>query len=242
MSNTTVAGACTDRSLGVNYTAADAAAAALTEKQTCNTYTTKEKCIAQVQCMWRNEGDYCFCTFDGCSCSNPVGAWNGSATFSRTSMAMVLFPTFSLIICVCAAGFSYVYRKRVTRALIAICPGSVIEKLSYKDTLDVEEKIPEVVTEMPEDSDEEGADPTKKSDKKKKKKDKRQEKREYRGEWMLTVVVERAQNLPRLDSTFRDPSLIGYSGQRCRARARIGDCPQKREHGGVVPFAPTEGA
>ena len=213
-------GRCTDRSIGVNFTAAEEAAAIAANLQSCNTYAEQYKCVAQKRCMWRLSSDQCFCTFDGCSCASPVGIWNQSAPWPRTSMALVMFPTFILLICVCSSAFGYIYRKRVSKILIMICPGSVINRLSYQSVLEQVEKAPEVTTEPPEDSDEETEDAkkgnTKTGEKKKKKqksrKDKEREKREYRGDWMLTVIVERAQHLPRLDSTLRDPSLIGYSG------------------------------
>jgi hypothetical protein len=211
-------GQCTDRILGLNFTYAEAAAALAANLATCNSIAERGKCLAQKRCMWRLDSDNCFCTFDGCSCASPVGVWNQSAAWPRQSMALVLMPSFALVICVCCSAGGYIYRRKVSKLLVAICPDSVINKLSYKSVLETEvEKVPVVKTEPPEDSDEEEEDGKHASgDKKKKKKktrrQKQQELKEYRGDWMLTVTIERAQHLPRLDSTLRDPSLIGYAG------------------------------
>jgi hypothetical protein len=202
-------GRCTDRLISGNFTLADSAAAELANLQICNTYNTRYKCIAQKQCMWKEAGDSCACTFDGCSCADPVGVWNQSAPWPRESMLFVVTPLCTFSLCACMSMIGLIYRHKLSKIIVSICPVYITSKLSFKDNLDVEKEIPEVKTERPSDSDEE-ANPSER--KKKKKIDKRQEKRDYRGNWMLTVTVERAQHLPRLDSSLRDPSLIGFSG------------------------------
>jgi hypothetical protein len=146
-------------------------------------------------------------------------------------MVLVLAPTCTLAACVTLSLIGYFYKKQVAIILVKICPAKIMEKLAIKDNMDAVEEAPKVTTEEPSDSDEEAGhghndhgkaklegDPAakahadKKKKKKKKKIDKKQAAADYRGDWMLTVVVERAQNLPCLDASLRDPRLIGNSG------------------------------
>jgi hypothetical protein len=207
-------GRCTDRSYGPEFTAADAAAAAKDTGLVCNTFIVKVRCIPNKQCMWLASGDMCACTFDGCSCASPIPDRN--QTITALSMALVLGPTCTLFVCAIFSALGFVHRERVSRALMAICPPSIMAKLEVKDTLDEQEPVPQVTTEEPSDSEAEreaaaaaGVPPP---ERRKRKVDRHQERREYRGTWMLTVFVERAQHLPCLDTSYRDPHLVGATG------------------------------
>jgi hypothetical protein len=138
-------------------------------------------------------------------------------------MIYILGPTFTVVVCALSATIGYLYRERMLRILVAICPPSVLAKFKEEDQLDVPPRVPRVTAELPSDSDDDeaaamglgqgGDDPhAPKKRKRKKKADRKQERREYRGTFLFTVFVDRARHLPRLDHPIRDPHLLGSSG------------------------------
>jgi hypothetical protein len=239
MSLTSSDARCTDRVIGKNFTAEDAAEAQRNNPFVCNIFLSKEKCVKQINCAWKENGDTCACTFEGCSCDSPVATSNSD--FPALTMVLVVAPTCSLVVCVTLSLIGYFFRERISKILVKICPAKIMKKLEVKDNMDAVEEAPKVTTAVPSDSDEEeGSDhkrsgavldgqPAKTQEKKKKKKkkvDKKQEAADYRGDWMLTIVVERAQNLPRLDASLRDPCLIGNAGAPPSTRARRRSAPR----------------
>jgi hypothetical protein len=67
----------------------------------CNTYAVQNKCVANSLCMWRSQNDSCFCSFAGCSCSDPVAGVEKSAGFAAQTMMLVVIPCMIVFVLVC---------------------------------------------------------------------------------------------------------------------------------------------